>query len=178
MSIAYIDPGNLESDLQTGFLAGYRLGWIILWSTILGFVVQLLAMRLGVVTSKDLSQHCRSVYPRVPRSILWLMTEIAIIGSDIQEVIGSAIAIRLLSNDVVPLWAGVLITGLFVNLDMSLLRMHGQTNAHQICTSGCIPASQNCSGQGRPCSEGYCTDHHSRTRKLLLDDVLRPSAVE
>jgi natural resistance-associated macrophage protein 2 len=111
MSVAYVDPGNLESDLQTGFQAGYTLGWIVLWSTVLGFTVQLLAMRVGVVTSKHLAEHCRAVYPLVPRTILWLMMEIAIIGSDIQEVIGSAIAIQLLSNGAVPLWAGVLITG-------------------------------------------------------------------
>lgn len=111
MSIAYIDPGNLESDLQTGFRAGYRLGWIIMWSTVLGFIVQLLAMRLGIVTGKHLAEHCRNIYPVFPRTVLWLMTEVAIIGSDIQEVIGSAIAIQLLSNGVLPLWAGVLVTG-------------------------------------------------------------------
>lgn len=111
MSIAYIDPGNLESDLQTGFTAGYRLGWIILWSTVLGFIVQLLAMRLGIVTGKHLAEHCRNIYPVYPRIMLWLMTEVAIIGSDIQEVIGSAIAIQLLSNGALPLWVGVLVTG-------------------------------------------------------------------
>ena len=52
----------------------------------------------------------RKVYPTPARLALWVMTEIAIIGSDIQEVIGSAIAILLLTNGVVPLWAGVLIT--------------------------------------------------------------------
>ena len=53
---------------------------------------------------------CRGEYPTVPRYALWIMTEIAIIGSDIQEVIGSAIAILLLSRGLIPLWAGVLIT--------------------------------------------------------------------
>ena len=48
---------------------------------------------------------------QVPRVTLWLMMEIAIIGSDIQEVVGSAIAIQLLSNGRIPLWAGVLLTG-------------------------------------------------------------------
>ena len=52
----------------------------------------------------------RQEYPTIPRYALWIMTEIAIIGSDIQEVIGSAIAILLLSHGVIPLWAGVLIT--------------------------------------------------------------------
>jgi NRAMP (natural resistance-associated macrophage protein)-like metal ion transporter len=68
MSIAYVDPGNLESDLATGATAGYSLGWLILWSTILGFFVQCLSMRLGVVTGKHLAEHCRMLYPPV-RSI-------------------------------------------------------------------------------------------------------------
>ena len=65
MSIAYVDPGNLEADLQTGATEGYVLGWLVLWSTVLGFFIQLLAMRLGVVTRKHLAQHCRLMYPKV-----------------------------------------------------------------------------------------------------------------
>ncbi|XP_025081658.1 LOW QUALITY PROTEIN: natural resistance-associated macrophage protein 2-like [Pomacea canaliculata] len=60
----------------------------------------------------NLAQVCRQEYTRPPRLVLWLMTEVAIIGSDIQEVIGSAIAINLLSDNKIPLWAGVLITGI------------------------------------------------------------------
>ena len=116
MSIAYLDPGNIESDLQEGAQAGYRLLWILMTSTILGFLLQRLALRLGVVSGKHLAEVCYERYPRVPRCILWLMVEIAIIGSDMQEVIGTAIAFYLLSWDNeaqagrIPLYAGVLIT--------------------------------------------------------------------
>ena len=116
MSIAYLDPGNIESDLQEGAQAGYRLLWILMTSTILGFLLQRLALRLGVVSGKHLAEVCYERYPRVPRCILWLMVEIAIIGSDMQEVIGTAIAFYLLSWDDsaqagrIPLYAGVLIT--------------------------------------------------------------------
>lgn len=48
----------------------------------------------------NLAQVARQEYAFAPRIILWLMAEVAIIGSDIQEVIGSAIAINLLSNHV------------------------------------------------------------------------------
>jgi Natural resistance-associated macrophage protein len=64
MSIAYIDPGNLEADLQTGAQAGYTLAWLLLWSTIMGFLLQMLAVRLGVVTGKHLAEHCRAIYPK------------------------------------------------------------------------------------------------------------------
>lgn len=112
MSIAFLDPGNLEGDLQAGAVAGYSLLWLLMWATVMGLVVQLLAARLGVVTGKHLAELCREEYPRWARMVLWVMAELALIGSDIQEVIGSAIAIRILSNGIVPLWAGVVITAL------------------------------------------------------------------
>uniref|UniRef100_A0A8C3Q307 Natural resistance-associated macrophage protein 1 n=1 Tax=Chrysolophus pictus TaxID=9089 RepID=A0A8C3Q307_CHRPC len=110
MSIAYLDPGNVESDLQCGAVAGFKLLWVLLWATVLGLLCQRLAIRLGVVTGKDLAEICYLYYPRVPRVLLWLMMEIAIIGSDMQEVIGTAIAFSLLSAGRIPLWGGVLIT--------------------------------------------------------------------
>ncbi|XP_060244591.1 natural resistance-associated macrophage protein 2 isoform X3 [Meriones unguiculatus] len=110
MSIAYLDPGNIESDLQSGAVAGFKLLWVLLLATVVGLLLQRLAARLGVVTGLHLAEVCHRQYPKVPRIILWLMVELAIIGSDMQEVIGSAIAINLLSAGRVPLWGGVLIT--------------------------------------------------------------------
>ena len=110
MSIAYLDPGNIESDLQSGAQAGYNLLWLLMLSTILGLLLQRLSARLGVVSGKNLAEVCQEKYPRFPRYALWIMVEIAIIGSDMQEVIGTAIALYLLSLRHIPLWAGVLIT--------------------------------------------------------------------
>uniref|UniRef100_A0A671PM41 Natural resistance-associated macrophage protein 2-like n=1 Tax=Sinocyclocheilus anshuiensis TaxID=1608454 RepID=A0A671PM41_9TELE len=110
MSIAYLDPGNIESDLQSGARAGFKLLWVLLGATIIGLLLQRLAARLGVVTGMHLAEVCNRHYPTVPRIILWLMVELAIIGSDMQEVIGCAIALNLLSVGRIPLWAGVLIT--------------------------------------------------------------------
>ncbi|XP_034054346.1 natural resistance-associated macrophage protein 2-like isoform X4 [Gymnodraco acuticeps] len=110
MSIAYLDPGNIESDLQSGAKAGYKLLWILLGATIIGLLLQRLAARLGVVTGMHLAEVCNRQYSTVPRVMLWVMVELAIIGSDMQEVIGCAIALNLLSVGRIPLWAGVLIT--------------------------------------------------------------------
>ncbi|CAD6233422.1 GSCOCG00007186001-RA-CDS [Cotesia congregata] len=110
MSIAYLDPGNIESDLQSGVKAKYKLLWVLLSATILGLVMQRLSARLGVVTGLHLAEMCYRQYKKLPRILLWIMTEIAIIGSDMQEVIGTATALYLLSNKGLPLWAGVLIT--------------------------------------------------------------------
>ncbi|XP_031638430.1 protein Malvolio-like isoform X2 [Contarinia nasturtii] len=110
MSIAYLDPGNIESDLQSGVIAQYKLLWVLMTATILGLVMQRLAARLGVVTGLHLAEMCYRQYKTFPRLVLWIMTEIAIIGSDMQEVIGTAIALYLLSNKYIPLWLGTLIT--------------------------------------------------------------------
>ncbi|KAK3108856.1 hypothetical protein FSP39_017322 [Pinctada imbricata] len=110
MSIAYLDPGNIESDLQAGSVAQFKLLWVLMSATILGLLMQRLSARLGVVSGMHLAEVCYRSYPKIPRGILWIMVEIAIIGSDMQEVIGTAIAIYLLSNQKVPLYAGVIIT--------------------------------------------------------------------
>ncbi|KAI5684488.1 hypothetical protein M9H77_05716 [Catharanthus roseus] len=112
MSIAFLDPGNLEGDLQSGAIAGYSLLWLLLWATAMGLLVQLLSARLGVATGRHLAELCREEYPNWARLLLWVMAELALIGADIQEVIGSAIAIKILSKGFLPLWAGVIITAL------------------------------------------------------------------
>ncbi|XP_027078335.1 metal transporter Nramp3-like [Coffea eugenioides] len=112
MSIAFLDPGNLEGDLQAGAIAGYSLLWLLLWATAMGLLVQLLSARLGVATGRHLAELCRVEYPTWARILLWVMAEVALVGADIQEVIGSAIAIKILSNGLLPLWAGVVITAL------------------------------------------------------------------
>lgn len=110
MSVGFLDPGNLEGDLQSGAIAGYSLLWLLAWATIMGLLIQMLSARVGVVTGRHLAELCRDEYPNWARLVLWFMAELALIGADIQEVIGSAIAIQILSNGVLPLWAGVLIT--------------------------------------------------------------------
>lgn len=117
MSIAFLDPGNskfsfpyliVAGDLSAGTAAGYHLLWSLLMATLIGLFFQILAARLGVVTQRNLARICREQYPRHIRIILWLMTEIAIVGCDIQEVIGSSIALNILFG--IPIWAGAIIT--------------------------------------------------------------------
>ena len=108
MSLAYLDPGNLEADLQAGAYTGFQLLWILLLAHVIGFVMQILAARLGAVSGKHLAEHCREEYPVGLRRVLWIMTELAIVGADVQEVVGTAIALHILFG--LPMWAGVLIT--------------------------------------------------------------------
>ncbi|KAL0392097.1 UNVERIFIED_CONTAM: Metal transporter Nramp2 [Sesamum radiatum] len=104
MSIAFLDPGNLEGDLQAGAIAGYSLLWLLMWATAMGLLIQLLSARIGVATGRHLAELCREEYPYWAGIVLWFMAEVALIGADIQEVIGSAIAIQILSRGLLPLW--------------------------------------------------------------------------
>ena len=109
MALAFIDPGNIEADLQSGAFTGFSFGYVLLFAHLMGFAIQTLACRIGVVTGEGLAKHCRDQYPRNQTFFLWMMAELAIVASDIQEVIGSSIALNLLFGW--PLWLGVLLTG-------------------------------------------------------------------
>ncbi|KAJ2158248.1 hypothetical protein GGF46_003925 [Coemansia sp. RSA 552] len=111
MSIAYLDPGNICSDLHCGAVAGYKLIWLLFLTHALGLYVQTLSARIGIVTGKNLAQHCHQQFGRGVRIPLWLICELAIIGSDIQESIGTAIALYLLFG--VKIWAGILLAAVF-----------------------------------------------------------------
>lgn len=134
MCIAFVDPGNLEADLQTGAQTGYSLLWVLLWATTMGFLLQALAARLGVASRHHLAQHCRAHYPTIPRIALWCMAELAIIGSDVQEVIGTAIALLLLSGGKIPLWVGVIIAAVaaYVLLLLEKLGQHWLERVFQV----------------------------------------------
>ncbi|KAH7866287.1 hypothetical protein Vadar_018219 [Vaccinium darrowii] len=110
VSIAYIDPGNFATDLQAGAQYKYGLLWIILVASCAALIIQSLAANLGVVTGKHLAEHCRAEYQKVPNFILWILAEMAIVACDIPEVIGTAFALNMLFK--IPVWVGVLLTGL------------------------------------------------------------------
>mmetsp|Transcript_22861 Transcript_22861/g.58259 ORF Transcript_22861/g.58259 Transcript_22861/m.58259 type:complete len:550 (-) Transcript_22861:416-2065(-) len=109
-SVAYLDPGNLEADIQLGVESGMTLLW---WTgiccLIFGFTFQCISGRLGLCTGQDLAQHLGARYPKPARILLWILIEIAIIGADIQETIGSAIALLILTNGKLPLAAGCVV---------------------------------------------------------------------
>jgi natural resistance-associated macrophage protein 2 len=127
MSIAFIDPGNLESDIQSGVQSGYKLIWVLFYSTLIGFILQMLTVRLGLSTGLNLAQICKREYSKYSRIFLWLMIEIALITSDIQQVIGSALAINILTQGYISIEFGILITlidtFLFLFIELKGLRV-------------------------------------------------------
>ena len=96
MCIAYVDPGNFESDLQAGVQYGYSLLWVLLWAIVAGLFVQAMCVRLSLATGWHLARVMRDEYPTRVRYALWVATELAIVASDIPEVIGTALALKLI----------------------------------------------------------------------------------
>jgi manganese transport protein len=120
ISVGYMDPGNWATDIAGGSRFGYTLLFVIMLSNLMAILLQSLSLKLGVATERDLAQLCHENYgPRVSFA-LWIFAEIAIAACDLAEVIGSAIALQLLFH--IPLFYGVLITGLDVLLILFLQR--------------------------------------------------------
>jgi manganese transport protein len=113
-----MDPGNWATDLAGGARFGYTLLSVILLSNLMAIVLQSLALKLGIVTGRDLAQACRDHYSRPVSFVLWILCEIAIAACDLAEVIGSAIALNLLFG--IPLLWGVCLTALDVLLILLL----------------------------------------------------------
>ena len=120
ISVGYMDPGNWATDIAGGSRFGYTLLSVIMISNLMAILLQSLSLKLGVATERDLAQICRERYGRGVSFALWIGAEIAIAACDLAEVIGSAIALNLLFH--IPLFYGVLITGLDVLLILLLQR--------------------------------------------------------
>ncbi|CAK7346938.1 unnamed protein product [Dovyalis caffra] len=131
VSLAYLDPGNLETDLQAGANHGYELLWVILIGLIFALIIQSLAANLGVSTGKHLSELCKAEYPKLVKLCLWLLAEVAVIAADIPEVIGTAFALNILFH--IPIWAGVLMTG-FSTLLLLGLQKYGARKLELLIT--------------------------------------------
>src|ERR1700733_1561422 len=110
IAIGYMDPGNWATDIQGGSQFGYTLLWVVVLSSVAAIFLQLLAARLGLVTGQDLAQLSRTEYATVGRTVQWLSAEIAIVACDVAEVLGSALAFKLLLG--IPIAWGVVFTAL------------------------------------------------------------------
>jgi manganese transport protein len=118
VAVGYMDPGNWATDLGGGSTFGYTLLSAVLVSSLMAIFLQALSAKLGIATGRDLAQACREHYSRHTGIALWVLCEIAIAACDLAEVLGSAIALKLLFG--LPLLAGVLLTGLDVLLVLAL----------------------------------------------------------
>ncbi|MBI3670364.1 MAG: Nramp family divalent metal transporter [Acidobacteria bacterium] len=118
VAVGYMDPGNWATDLGGGSKFGYTLLSVVLLSSLMAMFLQALSAKLGIATGRDLAQACRDHYSRPASLALWVICEVAIAACDLAEVLGSAVALKLLFG--LPLLAGVLLTSLDVLLVLAL----------------------------------------------------------
>jgi manganese transport protein len=118
VAVGYMDPGNWATDLAAGAKFNYSLLFVVMLSNLMAILLQSLAIKLGVVTGRDLAQACRDHFSRPMALFLWIGCEIAIAACDLAEVIGSAIGLQLLFG--IPLLIGVCVTALDVLLILYL----------------------------------------------------------
>lgn len=110
ISVGYMDPGNWATDIAAGSRFGYDLICVVVFSSLAAILIQYLSLKLGIATGKDLAQHIRATSSRSQNIMSWLLAEIAIIACDLAEVLGCAVALKLLFG--LNLVVGIIITAL------------------------------------------------------------------
>lgn len=123
-AVAYIDPGNVATNVAAGSRYGHLLVWAVVSASSFAVIVQYLSAKVGLATGRTLPQLCRERFGRRAARLLWIQAECVAAATDVAEVIGGAIALRILFG--LPLLAG----GLIVS-GASLLVLQVQTSRGQ-----------------------------------------------
>jgi manganese transport protein len=108
-SVAYVDPGNFATNIQSGAQFGYLLLWVVVASNLMAMLIQTLSAKLGIATGQNLAEVCRDQFSRPVVLGLWLISELAAMATDVAEVLGAALGIHLLFG--VPLLPAGLLAG-------------------------------------------------------------------
>jgi manganese transport protein len=123
-AVAYVDPGNVATNLAAGSRFGTALLWVVVTASAVGILVQYLSSKLGLVTGRNLPEHCRGAMPTPVRLAMWLQAEIVVVMTDLAEIVGGAIALHLLVGLPLPAGAVVMVVATCVVLAGSV-RRHG-----------------------------------------------------
>ncbi|KAG5355855.1 Manganese transporter SMF2 [Yarrowia sp. B02] len=123
VSVAYMDPGNYSTAVSAGAMYQYKLLFIIFVSNLFAVFLQVLCVKLGSVTGLDLAENCRRHLPPWLSVTIYVMAEIAIIATDLAEVVGTAISLNILFG--IPLFMGVLVTVVDVLIVLMAYRPNG-----------------------------------------------------
>lgn len=110
VSVAYVDPGNIATNVQAGARYGYTLLWVALLASFIAMFFQALSAKLGIVTGRNLAELCRDHLPYPLVVAIWLVSELAAMATDLAELIGGALGVSLLLH--LPLLAGMVVTAL------------------------------------------------------------------
>ncbi|MCL5116155.1 MAG: Nramp family divalent metal transporter [Firmicutes bacterium] len=119
-AVAYIDPGNYATNIQSGSEFGYKLLWVVVLANLMAMLIQNMSAKLGIATGKSLPELCRERFPRSVSVVLWIVSEIAAMATDIAEFLGATLALNLLVG--IPMLLATLITGVVTYIILMLDR--------------------------------------------------------
>ena len=119
-AVAYIDPGNFATNIQSGAQLGYTLLWVIIISNLMAMLVQILSAKLGIATGLNLAELCRNHFPAPLVWAMWVILEIVAIATDLAEFVGTAVGLFLLFH--IPLVYAGLLTAVVTFLILGLQR--------------------------------------------------------
>lgn len=111
-SIAYMDPGNFATNIQAGAQYGYNLLWVVLMANLVAMLFQALSAKLGIVTGRNLAEMCREQFPKPVAYVMWVVSEIAAMATDLAEFLGGAIGLSLLFG--LPLIWGMVVVAIVI----------------------------------------------------------------
>jgi manganese transport protein len=131
-AIAYVDPGNVATNVAAGAGYGYLLVWVIVVANLAAGLVQYLSAKLGLVTGQSLPEAVRDRLPRPARLAYWLQAEAVAGATDVAEVIGGAVALNLLFD--LPLAIGGAITGCASMALLAVRDRRGQAPFERVVT--------------------------------------------
>ncbi|MFB6183980.1 MAG: Nramp family divalent metal transporter [Haloarculaceae archaeon] len=109
VSVAYMDPGNWATNIAGGARYGTALLWVVVLSSLMAIVIQIVAAKLGIATGENVARLCRERFPRSLVYVSWVAAELAMIATDVAEIIGAGIGFKLLLG--VPLAGGAIVAG-------------------------------------------------------------------
>ena len=131
-AIAYVDPGNVATNTQAGAKYGYLLVWVVVAANGMAGLVQYLSAKLGLVTGKSLPELLRERLPRRTRLLYWAQAELVAVATDLAEVLGGAIALRILFG--LPLLLGGIVTGAVSTVLLAVQNRAGQRPFERVIT--------------------------------------------
>lgn len=125
VSVAYMDPGNYSTSVSGGAQYKYALLFSVLISNLFAILLQCLCIKLGTITGYDLAENCRRHLPKKLNYTIYFFAEIAIIATDLAEVVGTAVALQILFQ--IPLTYGVILTVLDVLVILMFYKPEGSS---------------------------------------------------
>ncbi|MEO6471425.1 MAG: Nramp family divalent metal transporter [Aeromicrobium sp.] len=129
-AVAYVDPGNVATNVTAGSRFGYTLVWVVVMANLMAMLVQYLSAKLGMVTGKSLSTHLGEMLSTKPRIAFWLQAEAIAMATDIAEIVGGAIALNLLFD--LPLVVGAIVTAIISMIVLRIGDIRGQSALERV----------------------------------------------